>query len=52
MSPTIGNLDKNLFIQYFDYLSGILQGDFGPSYNYRDFSVADLSIKNKLILLL
>ena len=36
------NLDKNLFIQYFDYLSGILQGDFGPSYNYRDFSVADL----------
>ncbi len=36
------NLDKPLFTQYTDYLAGVLRGDLGPSYNYRDFSVSEL----------
>ena len=36
------NLDKSLFEQYLDYLFGILQGDLGPSYTYRDFTVNEL----------
>jgi oligopeptide transport system permease protein len=26
------NLDAPLYVQYFDYLKGVVQGDFGPSY--------------------
>jgi oligopeptide transport system permease protein len=36
------NLDKPLYWQFFDYLGGILQGDFGPSFKYKDFTVSDL----------
>lgn len=36
------NLDKPLHEQYFSYLGNILQGDFGPSYKYLDFTVNDL----------
>lgn len=36
------NLDKPLYQQYLLYLGNLLQGDFGPSFTRRDFSVADL----------
>jgi oligopeptide transport system permease protein len=36
------NLDQPLWRQYLDYLAGVVQGDFGPSFKYRDFTVAEL----------
>ena len=36
------NLDKPLGHQYLLYLGNLLQGDLGPSFIYRDFSVAEL----------
>ena len=36
------NLDQPLFVQYFDYLSGVLVGDFGPSFRYPTRSVTEL----------
>jgi oligopeptide transport system permease protein len=36
------DLDQPLYVQYFRYLTGVLQGDFGPSFKYRDFTVAEL----------
>ena len=36
------NLDQPLSVQYFDYLSGILVGDFGPSFRYPGRSVTEL----------
>ena len=36
------NLDDALIVQYWDYLLGILHGDFRPSFKYRDFTVAEL----------
>jgi len=36
------NLDKPLVVQYVDYLGGVVTGDFGPSYKYNDFTVAEL----------
>ena len=36
------DLDQPLIRQYGDYLLGVLQGDFGPSFKYRDFTVAEL----------
>jgi oligopeptide transport system permease protein len=36
------NLDQPLPVQYGRYLLGVLQGDFGPSFKYRDFTVAEL----------
>ncbi|HJL95711.1 MAG TPA: ABC transporter permease [SAR86 cluster bacterium] len=36
------NLDKPLFSQYTDYLSGVVQGDFGPSFRYPGRSVTEL----------
>ncbi|UYN98268.1 MAG: ABC transporter permease subunit [Devosia sp.] len=36
------NLDKSLFEQYFIYVGGVLQGDFGPSMSYQDFTVSEL----------
>ena len=36
------HLDEPLWQQFLRYLSGLAQGDFGPSFKYKDFSVADL----------
>ena len=36
------NLDRPLIIQYFDYLKGVVQGDFGPSFRYPGRSVTEL----------
>jgi oligopeptide transport system permease protein len=36
------HLDQPLLLQYRDYLAGALHGDFGPSFKYRDFTVAEL----------
>lgn len=36
------NLDKPLPVQFLIYLGNILQGDFGPSYKSRDFTVTEL----------
>ncbi len=36
------HLDEPLWRQYIYYLQNLLQGDFGPSYNLPDFTVADL----------
>jgi oligopeptide transport system permease protein len=38
----IYQLDKSLFEQYLIYLGNVIQGDFGPSFYFRDFSVAQL----------
>ena len=35
-------LDQPVWIQYARYLSGLVRGDFGPSFKYKDFSVTDL----------
>ncbi|MBM7454402.1 oligopeptide transport system permease protein [Oceanisphaera litoralis] len=35
-------LDKPVLEQYFGYLGNLLQGDLGPSFKYRDFSVNEL----------
>ncbi|NIL93973.1 MAG: oligopeptide ABC transporter permease OppB [Woeseiaceae bacterium] len=35
-------LDQPLHRQFFDYLSGVVRGDFGPSYRYRDYTVSEL----------
>ena len=36
------NLDLPLIQQYFIYVSRLLQGDFGPSMVYNDFTVAEM----------
>lgn len=35
-------LDKPVMEQYFTYLGNLAQGDLGPSFKYRDFTVNDL----------
>lgn len=35
-------LDLPLYQQYFDYLTDVLQGDLGPSFQYQDFTVNQL----------
>ncbi len=35
-------LDQPLLTQYGRFLSGVVQGDFGPSYKYKDLSVCEL----------
>jgi oligopeptide transport system permease protein len=35
-------LDRPLVEQYFSYLSGLVRGDFGPSFKFKDFSVTEL----------
>ena len=35
-------LDQPLYIQYFNYLGDLLQGDLGPSFKYKDFTVNEL----------
>lgn len=36
------HLDKPLYEQYFYYLGNLARGDLGPSFIYRDFTVAEL----------
>ena len=36
------NLDAPLYEQYFDYMSGVFRGDFGPSFVYPRETVTDL----------
>lgn len=36
------HLDESLPRQFARYLSGLLRGDLGPSYRYRDYSVSEL----------
>ncbi len=36
------NLDKPLIQQYWIYITGVVQGDLGPSFTTEDFSVAEL----------
>jgi oligopeptide transport system permease protein len=36
------NLDAPLLKQFIDYLTGVLRGDFGPSFKYKDFTVREL----------
>lgn len=35
-------LDQSLPVQYLRYLGALLQGDFGPSFSFRDLDVAEL----------
>jgi oligopeptide transport system permease protein len=35
-------LDQPMHVQYGRYLSGLARGDLGPSFRYKDFSVAEL----------
>jgi oligopeptide transport system permease protein len=35
-------LDQPLLVQYSHYLGGLLHGNFGPSFKYKDFSVTEL----------
>jgi oligopeptide transport system permease protein len=35
-------LDQPMLVQYGRYLRGLLHGDFGPSFKYRDFTVTEL----------
>jgi oligopeptide transport system permease protein len=36
------HLDDPLPMQFLRYLGGVVQGDFGPSYSYRDYTVSEL----------
>jgi oligopeptide transport system permease protein len=36
------NLDESLPEQFIRYVNGLWRGDFGPSYRYRDYTVAEL----------
>ena len=36
------NLDESLPRQFFRYLGGVIRGDLGPSYRYRDTTVSEL----------
>ena len=36
------NLDQPLHRQLVDYLAGVVTGDLGPSYHYRDYTVGEL----------
>ncbi len=38
-------LDEPLHMQYLTYLKGLLQGDLGPSFYYRDLTIAQLFAK-------
>jgi oligopeptide transport system permease protein len=35
-------LDQPIWMQYARYMRGVLQGDFGPSFRYKDFTVTEL----------
>ena len=36
------HLDQPLVVQYWHYLKGVLLGDFGPSFSYKDYNVTEL----------
>ena len=36
------HLDEPLWQQFFRYLGDLLQGDFGPSFQYKDYTVTEL----------
>jgi oligopeptide transport system permease protein len=36
------NLDAPLVVQFYKYVGGVLKGDFGPSFMYKDNTVSDL----------
>ncbi len=36
------HLDEPLLMQFLRYVGGVVQGDFGPSYSYRDYTVSEL----------
>ena len=36
------NLDDPVYLQLFKYIGDLLQGDFGPSFQYRDYTVTEL----------
>jgi oligopeptide transport system permease protein len=36
------HLDEPLPMQFLRYVGGLLRGDFGPSYSYRDYTVSEL----------
>ncbi|RLA43359.1 MAG: oligopeptide ABC transporter permease OppB [Gammaproteobacteria bacterium] len=36
------HLDEPLLVQFGYYLSGVVQGDFGPSYKFKEFTVTEL----------
>ena len=36
------HLDESLPQQFARYMSGLLRGDLGPSYRYRDYTVSEL----------
>jgi len=38
-------LDQPLWVQYRHYLGGLLHGNFGPSFKYKDFSVTELIVQ-------
>jgi oligopeptide transport system permease protein len=39
------DLDKPLYVQFFKYVGNVVQGDFGPSFKYKDFTVNELIAK-------
>lgn len=39
------HLDEPLYQQYFRYLGNIVRGDFGPSFQYKDYTVTELIAK-------
>jgi oligopeptide transport system permease protein len=45
-------MDKPLHEQYFNYLAGVVKGDFGPSLKYRDKSVLDILKENYKVSLI
>lgn len=36
------HLDEPLVVQFLRYVGGVLRGDFGPSFSYRDYTVSEL----------
>ncbi|MDO9474099.1 MAG: ABC transporter permease subunit [Caulobacter sp.] len=45
-------MDKPLHEQYFDYLGGVVRGDFGPSLKYRDKTVLNILNENYKVSLI
>lgn len=45
-------MDKPLHEQYFNYLGGVVKGDFGPSLKYRDKSVLEILDENYMVSLI
>jgi oligopeptide transport system permease protein len=45
-------LDRPLYEQYLRYLSGLVRGDFGPSFKFKDFSVTELIVQGLPISLM